>query len=928
MIKDCLDRRWGVCILAFILVFGVICGIIFELNKAQGENEIKESPLVGCLVFEYDEGGIYGSLYYQAFAGEKILISDHLLGEDREYFILDEKRKLAFYKDEKDTLFITEIGKRPSQIVAFIDEVGIVESKSGRYLVCASYDEDKLISYFVIDKEERVVHEVKTGLSTNQIYRGLSDITFDEEARILCYEDSEQYLYCSTAYKTPELIGKHYVRHPGGMILYVASDQKEGGYTFLNGPMKGELLKAGDISDFLVENIDGKPTTFFIGKGIEGEGLYMQRKGEESIALARGDVAEFKYISEGNTLYYLLDEGNLMCLDINTTQNSPVAKEKELATQMDSFNISPNGKLVVGTRYCLGGGSKLYLVTEEAMVLLANAVEASQVLDTYVIYQGEDNQGYVKTIVNNKVVEETILPCLACDDYLRENYSVTPQGTYVTYFENKEGQTRLMLYTKEQGIQTLIENVDNYDMVKINNRFYKSPLKYNQVIGYYANEAFDILLEMTKNQEMIIYCGGQEKGRVAFKVAKAEEKEQIKLSPLSGIDFTIDIFKKRFWNDEVFLSRNTIFKKHYYRDEMELILADKTLTLIRLNEGAFRNRLGGQRDTSKESKEELLTPREAVLFTKWYISYLGKEMPAYIEVAREEGDYYIVHTYNNVATLNGYQIDKRSGEIIPLEREETLAHREYKDIMTYKIEDDVLWMVDEQGNKGRLVNLEAFYRRDDEEVEETGEFLWQYGSNIYFSIRRHYNLEECNEDTLWRYDLMKRKATRLTEATSVLNRDVDYILEPERGTIRVESCAFRTNLTRERIDLITGEHQELIAQYHDSSNCSIVQEGELIYEVVCPKGEKDFFICEYNLETKEQRLLCKVNDGDFYGGFRPEPAIKVGDDIYFMDYTHYLTPEEAEQDGHFEGVYCKVNVKTAQVSRVSKETYEALAKPS
>lgn len=928
MIKNSLHRRWGVCILAIILVFGVICGIIFELKKAQGGNEIKESPLVGCLVFEYDEGGTYGSLYYQAFTGEKTLISDHLLGEDGEHFILDERRKLVFYKDEEGALYITEIGKDPKQIVTFIDEVGILESKSGRYLVCASYDEDKLISYFVIDKEERVAHEVKTGLNTDQLYRGLREIAFDEEGLMLSYRDSEQHLYCSTAYKAPQLIANDYVRQADGIILYMASDQKEGGYTFLNGRMKGELLKAGDISDFLVENIDGKSTTFFIGKGKEGEGLYMQRKGEESIALARGDVAEFKYISETNKLYYLLSEGNLVCLDINTAHNSAVAKEKELATKMDSFNISPNGMLVVGTRYCRGSGKNLYLITEEAVVSLANAVEASQVFDTYVIYQGENNQGYVKTIVNNKVVEETILPCLECDDYLRENYSVTPQGTYVTYFEKKEGQTCLMLYTKEQGIQTLIENVDNYDRVKINNRFYKSPLKYNQVIGYYANEAFDILLEMTKNQEMIIYSGGQEKGRVVFKVAKAEEKEQLKFTPLSGIDFTIDIFKNTFWNDEVFLSRNTIFEKDDYLDKIELILADKTLTLISLDEAEFRNQLRGQRDTSKESKEELLTQREAILFTKWYVSYLGQEMPAYIEVDHEEGDYYIVHTYDNTHILSGYQVDKRSGEIIPLERQATLAHREYKDRMTYNVEDDVLWMVDEQGNKGRLVNLDAFYKKDYDRVEETGDFLWQYGSNIYFVIKRYDALEEYNEDTLWRYDLIKRKATRLTETMSVFDRGVAYILEPERGTIRVEYCAYRHDLSRERINLITGEHQEWIAQYHHSGNCTITQEGELIYEVVCPKGERSFFISEYNLATKEQRLLCKVDDGDFYAHFCPKDAIKVGDDIYFMDYTHYLTPEEAEQDGEFEGAYCKVNVKTTQVSRVSKETYESLAKPS
>ena len=45
-----------------------------------------------------------------------------------------------------------------------------------------------------------------------------------------------------------------------------------------------------------------------------------------------------------------------------------------------------------------------------------------------------------------------------------------------------------------------------------------------------------------------------------------------------------------------------------------------------------------------------------------------------------------------------------------------------------------------------------------------------------------------------------------------------------------------------------------------------------------------------------------------------------------MDYTYYLTPEEevVQESRDLEAAYCKVNVKTAQVSRVSKEAYEAL----
>lgn len=44
-------------------------------------------------------------------------------------------------------------------------------------------------------------------------------------------------------------------------------------------------------------------------------------------------------------------------------------------------------------------------------------------------------------------------------------------------------------------------------------------------------------------------------------------------------------------------------------------------------------------------------------------------------------------------------------------------------------------------------------------------------------------------------------------------------------------------------------------------------------------------------------------------GKLPEAAIKVGEDIYFMDYTYYLTAEEEveKDDRDLKAVYCKVN---------------------
>ena len=96
----------GVLILAGII--GCMCIGILKVHE--------EEKVEGYLVFNYDEVGPYGSLYYMTFTGEKTLITSHVLDEDSEYFRLDEDRNLVFYRDESGALYMMKIGEEPEQI--------------------------------------------------------------------------------------------------------------------------------------------------------------------------------------------------------------------------------------------------------------------------------------------------------------------------------------------------------------------------------------------------------------------------------------------------------------------------------------------------------------------------------------------------------------------------------------------------------------------------------------------------------------------------------------------------------------------------------------------------------------------------------------------------------------------------------------------
>ena len=93
-------------------------------------------------------------------------------------------------------------------------------------------------------------------------------------------------------------------------------------------------------------------------------------------------------------------------------------------------------------------------------------------------------------------------------------------------------------------------------------------------------------------------------------------------------------------------------------------------------------------------------------------------MPKHIEVDHETESHYRVYTYDLVVTQtqekpkapnHQYLVDKESGEIVILGEKNTSKGMAHKDKMTYEIAAETLWMVDEQGSRGRLVNLEGLY---------------------------------------------------------------------------------------------------------------------------------------------------------------------------------------------------------------------------
>lgn len=205
----------------------------------------------------------------------------------------------------------------------------------------------------------------------------------------------------------------------------------------------------------------------------------------------------------------------------------------------------------------------------------------------------------------------------------------------------------------------------------------------------------------------------------------------------------------------------------------------------------------------------------------------------------------------------------------------------------------------------------------------TSQFLGVYQNQVYFSIDKHNIDDKWYEGKVYRYDPQTGKVVCLREELSVFDKKLEYEIETDRGSIIIHYRSERHSMDHIRIDAMSGAFQNRIETTIDER--SDINE-RYIYEVVTLDESYDFFICEYDKETKKTRVICAIDFYDSYQGRRLEKPIREGNTIYFTDCTHYLTSEE-ELNPVWPPIvhYYKVNIVTNQVIRITEKEFKYIA---
>ena len=714
-----------------VIVLSILIVVLKHVKKGQVQDKKGGLPL-GFLSFEYEKVGEYGNLYYETFEGEKILIATHLLGKDKKQFILDEERRLIFYRDAQRENCMVEIGKEPKKLGIVGSSLFSEQDKSGRFLFGAA---NKIDHFLIIDKEKRKIHNINTGYRAGNTAFG--NFFFEEETRSFYFLNMNKEVWCSRDFKPAKKL-----------------EQQEQFYI----DSQGLLKRREDIKEDIYFELVAKGNP----RKEQVKALWIHR-GQEKWLVAP-QVKDFVYYKEEQALYFLDACQAVWYVDANTLSPNAGIEKKQVAKDIAKITAGQKGKLVIGIERQRRCCQRLYYISSEGVRFFAETTEESD-------------------LVFNKLL-------FAYDDYV--------------IFVEKQGEVEtLKCFLPTQEVQMLLEHVEAYDMIKLDKVTILGPLKYGQVVGSYYIEKWDTLVKFTEDQQLIAYNNGREVGRTYFDCFEqpGHLKRKIELVPRGSNVFEISIFKDIFWNHQLVLSSPATFVRSGITDDCYIYAEQEKIELLPQTEEAFNEKMEEDLDDIEAKKQEqLVTTDEAILFTKWYIGYKGEQMPIKLAVGRKEQDFYVVQA----DAFREYRVNKQSGEVsceaINLfDKAENPSTEE----MSYKIEEDILYMVDSAGNKGRLLNLAALCDGDDEMDENERELLWHYKESVYFTTRCRSKGVGYREDLLYRYDLLRRKAICLNLSTAYWEDQCTYILEKERETILVKATLYDKHFC-DRIDRLTG----------------------------------------------------------------------------------------------------------------------------
>lgn len=473
---------------------------------------VEDDQEQGFLIFTGGEDNIaIGDLYYKSSGKEKEKLGEKI--KKNEYLLFPNSKAVLFL-DENGVLYYKAQGREKVKISDSVKDSSFAFSSDEQTIAFITKNDDntETPAELYIKKLDSEKEKITSDMSNTS---GRHSYSLTADGSTVFYINKDSVLYKKPRQSDKEKIGSEVtsfsINSSGTAYTYLTSSNNY--YVKWANDTESQKVTSDAVGNMSLSD-NGLVAVFTDSYNFEkglGE-LYIIIRNSDAIKIA-SDVQNFKLSFDGQSLYYLNDEGDvylkkLPVINENTYQNQEKFLDKlnkeaktMLCSDVVQYEISADGKNAV----FIDTDKNLYLsYNQQEKVRFASDVENAKIFPERLLFLNKEKQLVLNSIIsetsnsqeNNKIIAQKA-----------SNYATSPYGKYIVFF-NDENMS-VMLCSDGQKPEAAIEAADSFDTIIYDNyTVYEKKLKISDITGIYKNQSLGIAYKMAGDGVFDIYEDG------------------------------------------------------------------------------------------------------------------------------------------------------------------------------------------------------------------------------------------------------------------------------------------------------------------------------------------------------------------------------------------------------------------------------------
>ncbi len=515
-----------------------------------------------------------GELYIKLFDKDKEKIADNVY--KNQYILLNNND--IVYIDVEYNLYLKKYGQDATKIAKNVPFDSVyVSSKNSIYY--KTYENDDFLENY-----ESNYQEILLDIKGNSLVLFDSKAKYDISNSYKYFTDNGEFLYFLNGFDTLSRVnteGK--IENLAGNVSSFTVTQDGSAYAYNNynnrlyikwsGAQEASFIKKLDVYDDYQLSNNGLSCIFAADDSDETNLMFVSPF-NEPVSITKNNYVhksssnnEYLYVlDENNNLYgYKLPKITAKTKSEDLKKQLDELKETLIGTDISYFTISHDGKSVS----YINSNNELYTSYELAeAVKIQDNISNIEYIYNAIVFQDINLKLYVNDALNDmsKVVSSSKEICDNSEFFYVENNSLD-------YFIYMDKESDLYIYSIEEKLKLIIDNVEEYNIVKGNYvNLYEKSLSIDDIVGIYSCEnnsnSYDsFVIAITSGDITLIFDDYSSKREISV-----VESTQTSISLTDDEGYSYSIYKN---NDELSLEIYDDEIDSYYQYKVKNIANDE-----------------------------------------------------------------------------------------------------------------------------------------------------------------------------------------------------------------------------------------------------------------------------------------------------------------------------------------------------------------